>query len=78
VSSAGGAMGELTEDHQTAMARARPRVAAIIPAWNEASSIGLVVAALPQALVDLCIVVDGGSTDGTADVARSVGATVIG
>ena len=77
MSSAGGAMGELTEDHQTAMARARPRVAALIPAWNEASSIGL-VAALPQALVDLCIVVDGGLTDGTADVARSVGATVIG
>jgi hypothetical protein len=31
----------------------RPRVAAIIPAWNEAGAIGLVVAALPRDLVDL-------------------------
>ena len=54
------------------------RVAAIIPAWNEAQSIGLVVAAIPRALVDAIIVVDGGSTDGTAEAARAAGARVVG
>jgi glycosyltransferase involved in cell wall biosynthesis len=53
-------------------------VAAIIPAWNEAGAIGLVLAALPRDLVDLPIVVDGGSTDGTDAVARAAGALVIG
>src|SRR5919199_1924887 len=56
----------------------RPRVAAIVPAWNEAQSIGLVVAAIPRALVDAIIVVDGGSDDGTAEVARAAGARVVG
>jgi glycosyltransferase involved in cell wall biosynthesis len=56
----------------------RPRIAAIIPAWNEAGAIGLVVAAIPRDLVAAIIVVDGGSTDGTADVARAAGATVVG
>jgi glycosyltransferase involved in cell wall biosynthesis len=56
----------------------RPRTAAIIPAWNEAGAIGLVVAALPRDLIDLIIVVDGGSTDGTAAVARAAGATTVG
>ncbi len=57
--------------------RSRPRVAAIIPAWNEAAAIGLVVAALPRDLVDARFVVDGGSTDGTDAVARAAGATLI-
>jgi glycosyltransferase involved in cell wall biosynthesis len=61
-----------------ATARTRPRVAVIIPAWNEAGAIGLVVTALPGDLIDARIVVDGGSTDGTADVARAAGATVVG
>jgi glycosyltransferase involved in cell wall biosynthesis len=56
----------------------RPRVAAIIPVWNEAASIGLVVAAIPRNLADTCIVVDGGSADGTAEVARAAGAAVVG
>lgn len=56
----------------------RPRVAAIIPAWNEVGSIGLVVAAIPRAWVDAIIVVDGDSTDGTGEVARAAGATVVG
>jgi glycosyltransferase involved in cell wall biosynthesis len=56
----------------------RPRVAAIVPAWNEAGSIGLVVGALPRDLVDVVIVVDGGSDDGTAEVARASGARVVG
>src|SRR5215213_1536410 len=56
----------------------RPRVAAIVPAWNEAGSIGLVVGAIPRDLVDVVIVVDGGSDDGTAEVARAAGARVVG
>jgi glycosyltransferase involved in cell wall biosynthesis len=55
-----------------------PRIAAIIPAWNEAGAIGLVVAAISRDLVEAIIVVDGGSTDGTAEVARAAGAMVVG
>jgi glycosyltransferase involved in cell wall biosynthesis len=56
----------------------RPRIAAILPAWNEAGAIGLVVGALPRDRTDMIIVVDGGSTDGTAAIARAAGAMVIG
>jgi len=53
-------------------------VAAIIPTFNEAESIAAVVAELPRDSVDRIIVVDGGSTDATQDVARRAGADVIG
>lgn len=53
------------------------RVAAVIPALNEAGSIGLTVARIPRALVDQVIVVDGNSTDGTAAAARAQGAEVL-
>lgn len=48
----------------------------VIPAHNEASSIGLVVAEVP-ALVRETVVVDNRSTDGTAEAARQTGATVL-
>ena len=67
--------------HQQARSRPgeqRPRVAAIIPAWNEAGSIGLVVEAIPGDAVDAIIVVDGGSDDGTVEIARQAGARVVG
>lgn len=51
-------------------------VTTIIPALNEESSIGKVIAAIP-AWVDRIIVVDNGSTDATAQVARERGALVI-
>jgi glycosyltransferase involved in cell wall biosynthesis len=57
-----------------------PRIAAVIPALNEAPSIGSVVGGLlaQQAVaLDQIIVVDNGSTDETASIARAAGATVV-
>ncbi|MCG8510318.1 MAG: glycosyltransferase, partial [Rhodospirillales bacterium] len=51
------------------------RVAIIIPALNEEQAIGPVLASLPTWL-DVRVVVDNGSTDRTADIAREQGATV--
>ncbi len=53
-------------------------VAVIIPTYNEAAAIGGVVATLPRDIVDRIIVADGGSSDGTADIARRAGAEVLG
>ena len=50
-------------------------VLVLIPAWNEAQRIGQVIHALPSGLPVL--VVDDGSSDGTADVARSIGAEIL-
>jgi glycosyltransferase involved in cell wall biosynthesis len=52
----------------------RPEVSVLVPCWNAATSIGR---ALDSVLVDRdlsleCIVVDDGSTDGTANVVRSI------
>lgn len=53
------------------------RVAAIIPAYNEESTVADVVLALQtSAYVSEVIVVSDGSTDRTSDVARAAGATV--
>ena len=53
------------------------RVSVIIPALNEAESIGFVLAEMPWNLIQECIVVDNGSADATADVAAKAGARVI-
>jgi glycosyltransferase involved in cell wall biosynthesis len=52
-------------------------VSVIIPTHNEAQAIGRVLADLPPHLVTEVIVVDSNSTDGTCDLARSLGAQVI-
>lgn len=49
----------------------------IIPALNEAASIGKVISAIPKQLVRDIIVCDNGSTDGTAQVAAEAGAVVV-
>lgn len=51
------------------------RVYVVIPALNEAESLPGVLRSLPK--VDRCVVVDNGSTDGTASVARAHGAEVV-
>ncbi len=52
-------------------------VVVIIPALNEELSIGEVVSSLPRTAIREIIVVDNGSTDRTAAVARDAGATVL-
>lgn len=53
------------------------KIAVVIPALNEESSIGRVVSAVPRDLVSEVIVADNGSTDRTAHVAAAAGARVV-
>jgi glycosyltransferase involved in cell wall biosynthesis len=53
------------------------KVTVIIPALNEAESIGHVVAEMPWDLIAECIVVDNGSSDATAKIATQAGARVV-
>jgi glycosyltransferase involved in cell wall biosynthesis len=52
-------------------------VSVVIPALNEEEPIGDVVRAIPRAVVDEVLVVDNGSTDATAERARTAGARVV-
>lgn len=52
-------------------------VALIIPARNESAALSQVLAELPWALLRQVVVVDNGSTDGTAHVAEELGASVV-
>jgi glycosyltransferase involved in cell wall biosynthesis len=56
------------------------KVYAVVPAWDEATSLGPLLAelfALPTGTLAGVIVVDAGSTDGTPAVARALGAAVV-
>jgi glycosyltransferase involved in cell wall biosynthesis len=53
------------------------QISVIIPALNEAESIGSVVGEMPWGRIAECIVVDNGSTDGTAEIASAAGARVV-
>lgn len=53
------------------------QISVIIPALNEAESIGQVVASMPWNRIAECIVVDNGSTDQTGALAAAAGARVI-
>jgi dolichol-phosphate mannosyltransferase len=52
-------------------------IIAIVPVFNEEAKIGKVVGRMPRQVVDEVLVVDDGSTDHSAEVARSFGARVI-
>jgi glycosyltransferase involved in cell wall biosynthesis len=54
-----------------------PRVTVVIPALDEAASIGRVLGDLPRPLAGEVVVVDGGSSDDTRGVAASHGARVV-
>lgn len=54
-----------------------PKIDVIIPAFNEADSIGLVLRDIPPGVVREVIVCDNGSTDHTAIVAEAAGAVVL-
>jgi dolichol-phosphate mannosyltransferase len=60
----------------------RPKLAVVIPAWNERENLELLLPALRETLNGLdvpweIIVADGGSRDGTAEVATGRGARVV-
>ena len=51
----------------------RPKVVVVMPAYNAAKTLHMTYAALPHDVVDLVILVDDGSSDETARVARELG-----
>lgn len=53
------------------------RISICLPARDEALTVGDVVAAIPDELADEIVVIDDGSTDDTASVARRAGARVV-
>jgi len=55
----------------------RPRVVAVMPAYNAAATLERTLADIPAGTVDEIILVDDGSRDATAALARQLGLTVI-
>lgn len=54
-------------------------ISIIIPTLNEESSIGQVLTSIPYNMLESVevLIIDGGSVDGTVEVAKSLGATVV-
>lgn len=59
------------------MSQHQVRVSVVIPTYNEAQSIGRVLADLPADIVTEVLVVDSNSTDGTPEIASKMGARVL-
>jgi glycosyltransferase involved in cell wall biosynthesis len=64
-------------DEVNAVTRHEGRVVVVMPAYNAAQTLRQTLADLPMDAVDEIILVDDCSTDGTADLARELGLTVI-
>lgn len=60
-----------------AVGEVRQSLAVVVPVFNEETAIGHVVRSVPADIASQILVVDGGSRDRTAEVAREAGATVI-
>jgi len=58
------------------MSAALPRTLVVVPAWNEAATVGEVIAEIKRQVDVDVLVVDDGSTDTTAEVASEAGALV--
>ena len=56
---------------------AKKRISIIIPTLNEANTIGETITRLPKSEQVEIVVVDGGSSDGTAELARELGVRVL-
>jgi len=54
----------------------KPRVVAVMPAYNAEATLEKTIADIPRGTVDEIILVDDGSTDGTVELAKSLGLTV--
>jgi len=54
-------------------AKAGPKVVVVMPAYNAAKTLRMTYAELPHDVVDLVILVDDGSSDETAQIARELG-----
>jgi glycosyltransferase involved in cell wall biosynthesis len=55
------------------VSRGKPKVVVVMPAYNAAKTLHMTYADLPRDVVDLVIVVDDGSKDETARIARELG-----
>jgi dolichol-phosphate hexosyltransferase len=63
--------------------KTRKSISVVIPAWNEAAGIQKTIMAIPRSELEKAgytvqvLVIDGGSSDGTQDIAKAEGAEVI-
>jgi glycosyltransferase involved in cell wall biosynthesis len=55
------------------MEKSKPKVVVVMPAYNAAKTLHMTYADLPRDMVDLVILVDDGSSDETARIARELG-----